>query len=145
MHWILPDSYRGLGRASSTSFLHHCLNDIHGFLCSCNLNLRDKDGATPLHLAVHSNSVQIVSLLLSKHVSTNVKDNQGKTALQLCLHLVGPEGICVFSHMFVCVCVFVHMIVFVCLHIFLFCFHLYLCVCSHVYVFAGSQRVRETN
>ena len=57
-------------------------------ICSCDFNLRDKDGRTALHIAVTKNNSHIVKLLISKGIDTTIKDNAGKTAEQLSYDLV---------------------------------------------------------
>ncbi len=52
-------------------------------ICSCDFNLRDKDGRTALHIAVTMNNSHIVKLLMSKGIDVTIKDNTGKTAEQL--------------------------------------------------------------
>ncbi|KAJ3550904.1 hypothetical protein NMY22_g132 [Coprinellus aureogranulatus] len=58
------------------------------------LNLRNKDGFTPLHLACWSwpvTSVKMVQLLLDSGADPLIRDNHGKTALQMALEGLGEE------------------------------------------------------
>lgn len=58
------------------------------YFCSCNVNLRDKDGRTALHIAVTVNNVNMLKVLLSKKIDVDIVDNSGKTAEQLSYELV---------------------------------------------------------
>lgn len=65
--------------------------------CSCDFNLRDKDGRTALHIAVTMNNSHIVKLLISKGIDTTIKDNAGKTAEQLSYELVSGHTLIINS------------------------------------------------
>jgi ankyrin repeat protein len=47
------------------------------------INVKDKNGNTPLHLAVAQNCKEVVNLLLSCGVDVQICDNKGETALHL--------------------------------------------------------------
>ncbi|CAO1947500.1 unnamed protein product [Urochloa humidicola] len=49
------------------------------------INLLDKDGATPLHYAVQAGALQTVKLLIKYKVDVNVADNDGWTPLHLAI------------------------------------------------------------
>jgi len=55
---------------------------------SCDINLRDHKGLTPLHTAVLCNSPETTKVLVQKGASVTIKDNHDKTALQYCMELV---------------------------------------------------------
>ncbi len=46
-----------------------------------NVNGRDTDGQTPLHIAARMDNVEMAKLLLAHGASVNEKDNQGKTPI----------------------------------------------------------------
>ena len=56
--------------------------------CSCDVNLKDHRGFTPLHTAVAANRPHIVRTLVAKGASVVVKDKSGKTPLHHCMELV---------------------------------------------------------
>lgn len=57
--------------------------------CSCDSNLVDNRGNTPLHLAVRANRPDIVKVLtMNGEVDMTIKDKQGRTALQYCVEHV---------------------------------------------------------
>ena len=58
-------------------------------LYSCDVNLKDKEGCTPLHVAVLSNCPQVIKILVANGANTSFKDNAGKTALQHSMKKVG--------------------------------------------------------
>ena len=47
--------------------------EIKKVLTSTNINIKDRDGQTPLHIASYEGRVQVVKLLLSKKVNNNGK------------------------------------------------------------------------
>lgn len=52
------------------------------------VNVRDNDGKTPLHLAASSSSLDIISIvdiLIEKGANVNIQDNEGKTPLHLAI------------------------------------------------------------
>jgi len=51
------------------------------------VNVRNKEGNTPLHLAVRANNRQVVELLLSKSVALDLPNHRGDTALLLAVKL----------------------------------------------------------
>ncbi len=68
---------------------YHCLKILsilllHSTLSfySCDLNLKDKEGCTPLHIAVKRNCPQAIKILVANGANTSFKDSSGKTALQ---------------------------------------------------------------
>ena len=80
IHWIL-----------STSFYTVALNLLlHLFLplSRCDINLKDKGGCTPLHIAATRNFPQVLKILIANGANTSFKDNTGKTALQHCVQKV---------------------------------------------------------
>ena len=50
---------------------------------SCDMNAQGYDGMTALMWAAHNNCVEIVDLLLRRHVRMNMQSHQGYTALML--------------------------------------------------------------
>ena len=48
-----------------------------------NVNMRNKDGRTPLHKASIDGHLEIVKLLFKKGANIHIKDNNGNTALHL--------------------------------------------------------------
>ena len=46
-----------------------------------NVNAKNEEGGTPLHLAAEEGHQQIVELLISKNADINARDNKGKTPL----------------------------------------------------------------
>ena len=46
-----------------------------------NINIQDKDGDTPLHIAVFLCNYDIVKILLDNGADTNIKDKYGQTAI----------------------------------------------------------------
>tara|TARA_B100001173_G_scaffold38943_1_gene30243 strand:- start:1269 stop:1811 length:543 start_codon:yes stop_codon:yes gene_type:complete len=48
-----------------------------------NVNAQNRDGYTPLHIAVRAGNIDIVDKLLAKGANVNVTDNMGRTALHL--------------------------------------------------------------
>ena len=81
---------QGLAHVTSLSYTCHLDNMLP--LCSCDFNLRDKDGRTALHIAVTMNNSHIVKLLTSKGIDSTIKDNTGKTAQQLSYDLVSGHS-----------------------------------------------------
>lgn len=55
------------------------------------INTQDKLGMTPLHAAVLANQQAMVALLLEKKALTNIRDNDGKTALDIANHAGNME------------------------------------------------------
>lgn len=49
------------------------------------LNCKDYLGLTPLHVAVMSKKLDMVKFLIKKHANLEIKDNSGRTALQVAL------------------------------------------------------------
>ena len=47
------------------------------------INARNKQDLTPLHIAVSKGHIKIIELLVSKEADTNIKDERGRTAIQL--------------------------------------------------------------
>ncbi len=47
------------------------------------VNIKNGDGKTPLHIAVEKNYEDIVRLLLQKNADLNTKDNNGNTPLHI--------------------------------------------------------------
>ncbi|MEO0202771.1 MAG: ankyrin repeat domain-containing protein [candidate division WOR-3 bacterium] len=45
------------------------------------INIKNNNGKTPLHIAVENEYEDIVKLLLEKNVDVNIKDNEGNTPL----------------------------------------------------------------
>jgi len=61
---------------------------------SANVNAKDKDGNTPLHLAVQGReNIEIVQLLVSAGADVNAKDNDGKTPLDIAKEVRGNTAI----------------------------------------------------
>ena len=50
------------------------------------INERDPEGSTALHLAVQKRQDAIIRLLLDRGASTSVKDSQGKTPTHLAIY-----------------------------------------------------------
>ena len=50
-------------------------------------NVRDKDGNTPLHLAVSGQAIDLVELLLDARANPNVQNSQGNTSLHQAVNL----------------------------------------------------------
>lgn len=59
--------------------------------CSCDINLRDQRGLTPLHISVLCNSPETTKALVQRGASVTIKDNQGKTALHYCMEMVSDN------------------------------------------------------
>ena len=58
------------------------------------INIADKDGWTPLHLAVSYNNANTVEgLLLAEGINVNAKDNDGYTPLHVAANCAGAEVI----------------------------------------------------
>ncbi|XAR70544.1 hypothetical protein NMG60_11027433, partial [Bertholletia excelsa] len=57
------------------------------------LNWRDGDGNTALHIAVATNQVQVVKMLIYRRVRTNLKNWEGLTPLDLALRLENNEEV----------------------------------------------------
>lgn len=53
-----------------------------------NLNAKDNQGNTPLHIAVLNKNKELVAYLLGQNILPNVKNNENKTPLDLAQHLV---------------------------------------------------------
>lgn len=69
-------------------FSHDQIDNISKFLSSpsLNVNMRDKNGNTPLHLATDSHNIDLISTLLKKHkADINLKNNDGDTPLHLAI------------------------------------------------------------
>ncbi|WP_265033965.1 ankyrin repeat domain-containing protein [Wolbachia endosymbiont (group A) of Sicus ferrugineus] len=45
------------------------------------VNAKDKDGNTPLHLAAMKGKIDVVKILLEYNADVNTKNNEGRTAL----------------------------------------------------------------
>jgi len=50
-----------------------------------NINCRDNEGLTPLHLAILSDKTRIIKKLLRKGANKEIKDNKGKTPSDLAI------------------------------------------------------------
>jgi len=50
-----------------------------------NVNIKDKDGKTPLHIAVENNYEDIVKVLIQNNADVNIKDNNGNTPLHIAI------------------------------------------------------------
>ena len=57
------------------------------FLPRRNINAKDNNGFTPLHIAAGNNLPAMVVALLAKGASTSIVDNNGKTAKQVAAYL----------------------------------------------------------
>ena len=53
----------------------------------CQVNIKNIDNETPLHLAIFKQSLPTVSLLLQEGAVVNVRDSNGKTALEMAIEL----------------------------------------------------------
>ncbi|XP_023311139.1 serine/threonine-protein phosphatase 6 regulatory ankyrin repeat subunit A-like [Anoplophora glabripennis] len=63
-----------------------CYMDIIAMLvlqCDEVLDMRDKNGHTPLHLAILKGNLEVVNFLVKHKADVNVTDNSGRTSLQL--------------------------------------------------------------
>jgi ankyrin repeat protein len=49
------------------------------------INIKNKDGKTPLHIAVENNYEDIIKFLLENKADVNVKDNEGNTPLHIAI------------------------------------------------------------
>jgi ankyrin repeat protein len=58
-----------------------------------NVNIKDEYGYAPLHYAVESGDLRIVSILVDAGARTNVKDNDGDTPLHLTWHVYTEDGL----------------------------------------------------
>ena len=47
------------------------------------VNAKDGNGQTPLHVAARNNSLEVAELLISSGAEVNAKDNRGETPLHL--------------------------------------------------------------
>ena len=52
-------------------------------IVSENVNIKDENGNTPLHVAVQQGNVKVVEVLLNKGANVNVKNSVGETPLDL--------------------------------------------------------------
>jgi len=57
------------------------------------VNERDRDGSTALHLAVQMRQDAIIRLLLEEGASTHVKDCSGKTPMHLAIYANSETGL----------------------------------------------------
>ncbi len=55
---------------------------------SCDLNLKDQCGCTPLHISVMENRPNILKILLSRGASVALKDKKNRTPLHYSIELV---------------------------------------------------------
>ena len=60
------------------------VKEIKGYLASgANVDIKDKDGRTPLILAALNGSERAIQILLSRDANVDIQDNEGNTALML--------------------------------------------------------------
>ena len=64
------------------------LSACNNVCISCDVNLKDQLGLTPLHLAVQRNHLPVVSVLLEHGATDHLKDSKGKTALYYAIQMV---------------------------------------------------------
>jgi ankyrin repeat protein len=84
-----------LGHTELLKRLVSCANkyrlfDVNGSDALLDFNTRNKNGYTPLHLAVHSDDIEIVSALVqdNRQITVNTPDNEDNTPL----HLAAQRG-----------------------------------------------------
>lgn len=66
--------------------LHYAANDadaklVESLISSCDVNLHDKNGWTPLHFAAQANSVDCARILLGAGAKIDAVDSHGNTPL----------------------------------------------------------------
>ena len=65
------------------------------FLTECDIEAKDHDGRTALHLACMSNSLEVVRFLLARGASVNAQDNLDLTPIAYChVHIYMRGCIC---------------------------------------------------
>ena len=83
-----------LGFLSHVRSLSHHGNTLLTYLTlshSCDYNLKDQSGCTPLHIAVKYNKEEVVKVLVHRGASIAIKDNKEKTPLHYCMELVSYQ------------------------------------------------------
>jgi ankyrin repeat protein len=58
-----------------------------------NVNAKDHDGRTPLHLTVGYGNVSVLEYIISVSADMNVKDNKGCTPLHIVAHFDTPSSV----------------------------------------------------
>lgn len=101
-----PDEIISLGRKLDfpqtlmDRLIHKKLNNKGLFLIilhaieqceKADLNMQYQDGSSFLHQAVHANNITVYKWLLEAGVNSNLKNNQGRTALELAKELKREE------------------------------------------------------
>jgi hypothetical protein len=62
-----------------------------------NINIQDKDGDTPLHIAVFLCNYEIIKILLNNNANINLKDKYGQTAIHRLYFGIKDDNITPFS------------------------------------------------
>jgi hypothetical protein len=57
-----------------------------------NINIKNNDGKTPLHIAVFTEKPSLIKKLIKRGADINIKDKNGKTPYDLALELTGAES-----------------------------------------------------